>query len=49
MAYEFIKVEREGPITTVTLTRPEEMNALHSPAHFALHTAVDAFAADPHP
>jgi crotonobetainyl-CoA hydratase len=47
MAYEFIKVEREGPITTVTLNRPEVMNALHSPAHFELHEAFDAFAADP--
>jgi crotonobetainyl-CoA hydratase len=47
MAYEFIKVEREGPVTTVTLNRPEVMNALHSPAHFELHEAFDAFAADP--
>lgn len=28
MAYEFIKAERDGPITTVTLNRPEVMNAL---------------------
>ncbi len=47
MAYEFIKVEREGPLTVVTLNRPEVMNALHSPAHFELHEAFDAFAADP--
>jgi enoyl-CoA hydratase/carnithine racemase len=47
MAYEFIKVEREGPVTTVTLNRPEVMNALHSPAHFELADAFDAFAADP--
>jgi len=47
MAYEFIKVEREGPVTTVTLNRPEVMNALHSPAHFELGEAFDAFAADP--
>jgi crotonobetainyl-CoA hydratase len=47
MAYEFIKVDREGPVTIFTLNRPEVMNALHSPAHFELHEAFDAFAADP--
>lgn len=47
MAYEFIKVEREGPVTVFTLNRPDVMNALHSPAHFELHEAFDAFAADP--
>lgn len=47
MAYEFIKVDREGPVTVFTLNRPEVMNALHSPAHFELHEAFDAFAADP--
>src|SRR4051812_17345950 len=47
MAYEFVKVEREGPVTVVTLNRPEVMNALHSPAHFELAEVFDAFAADP--
>ena len=47
MAYEFIRVDREGPITIVTLNRPEVMNALHSPAHFELDDAFNAFAADP--
>jgi enoyl-CoA hydratase/carnithine racemase len=47
MAYEFIKVDREGPVTIFTLNRPDVMNALHSPAHFELHEAFDAFAADP--
>lgn len=47
MAYEFIRVDREGPVTIFTLNRPEVMNALHSPAHFELHEAFDAFAADP--
>src|SRR5205814_9801468 len=46
MAYEFVKVEREGPVTVFTLNRPEVMNALHSPAHFELGEAFDAFAAD---
>jgi len=47
MAYEFIKVDRDGPVTTFTLNRPDVMNALHSPAHFEMHEALDAFAADP--
>lgn len=47
MASEFIRVEREGPVTVFTLNRPDVMNALHSPAHFELHEAFDAFAADP--
>ena len=47
MAYEFITVERDGPVTTFTLNRPEVMNALHSPMHFELDEAFNAFAADP--
>src|SRR6516225_2504608 len=47
MAYEFVKVDREGPVTTVTLNRPEVMNALHSPAHFELDEAFNAFRDDP--
>ena len=47
MGFEFIRVEREGPVTVVTLNRPERLNALHSPAHFELAEAFDAFAADP--
>lgn len=47
MAYQYVRVDREGPVTIITLNRPEVMNALHSPAHFELHEAFDAFAADP--
>src|SRR5215470_8726242 len=46
MAYEFVKVEREGPVTIVTLNRPEVMNALHSPAHFELGEVFNAFRDD---
>ena len=46
MAYEFIRVERDGPITVFTLNRPDVMNAMHSPAHFEMDEAVNAFAAD---
>jgi crotonobetainyl-CoA hydratase len=45
--YKFCKVDRKGPLTIVTLNRPEVMNALHSPAHFELAGVIDAFATDP--
>jgi enoyl-CoA hydratase/carnithine racemase len=47
MAYEFIHVERDGPITTVIMNRPEVMNAVHAPMHFEMAAAFDDFAADP--
>jgi enoyl-CoA hydratase/carnithine racemase len=46
MAYKFVVVEKEGPVTTVTLNRPEVMNALHIEAHYELGEVFDAFAAD---
>ena len=45
--YEFIRVERDGPVTIVTINRPDVYNALHKPAHYEMHDAFDAFAADP--
>ncbi len=45
-AYEVVAVEKDGPITTVTLNRPEVMNALHSPAHVELDAIFNDFAAD---
>jgi len=47
MAHEYVKVERDGPITTITFNRPEVRNALHSPAHFELDAVFNDFAADP--
>ncbi|MBV8683142.1 MAG: enoyl-CoA hydratase/isomerase family protein, partial [Caulobacteraceae bacterium] len=47
MAFEFIKLERGGGVTTLTLNRPEVMNAAHSPMHFEMAQAIDDFAADP--
>ena len=44
---EFCKVEREGPLTIVTLNRPEVMNALHYPAHLELEKVWNDFDADP--
>lgn len=46
MAYQFATVERHGPLTVVTMNRPELMNALHPPANAELGTIFDDFAAD---
>jgi crotonobetainyl-CoA hydratase len=47
MALQFSTVTRKGPITIVTLSRPEVYNALHTDAHFELHDVFNEFAADP--
>jgi len=46
MSYQFIEVTHEDHITTITINRPEVMNALHPPANEELGQAFDAFAAD---
>jgi enoyl-CoA hydratase/carnithine racemase len=45
--YEFCTIERDGPLTIITMARPEVMNALHPPANFELAQAFDDFASDP--
>src|ERR1700681_79203 len=47
MDLKFSKVTRKGPITIVTLSRPEVYNALHTDAHFELNRVFDDFCADP--
>ena len=42
-----IEVEHRGPVTWVTLNRPEAMNSLTPDMHHALQAAFDGFAADP--
>jgi len=44
---QFCTVQREGPLTIVTLARPEVLNALHAPANFELSGVFDDFSADP--
>ena len=44
---EFFKADRDGHVLTITLNRPERMNALHSPAHFELHEIFNEFESDP--
>ncbi|CAN5363453.1 enoyl-CoA hydratase-related protein [soil metagenome] len=45
--YQYAVVERDGPITIVTINRPEALNALHNEAHAELGEIFDGFAADP--
>ncbi len=47
MTTEFCTAERDGHILTVTINRPERMNALHPPANEELAKIFDDFAADP--
>ena len=46
MSYNYIAIERHGPVTVFTLDRPEVMNAVHSPMHFEMDEALNNFAAD---
>lgn len=45
--YRFIRVACDEGILTITLDRPEVLNALHLPAHEELSRAFDDYAADP--
>ena len=47
MDLKFSTVTRKGPVTIVTLSRPEVYNALHIDAHFELNRVFDEFCADP--
>lgn len=43
---QFITVKKEGHVTTITLNRPEVMNAINHAMHHELQSAFDDFAAD---
>ena len=43
---EFITVATDGPVTMITLNRPEVMNCINPAMHHELQAAFDAFAAD---
>ncbi|UWU75837.1 enoyl-CoA hydratase-related protein [Bradyrhizobium huanghuaihaiense] len=47
MALKFSKVERAGPVTIVTISRPEVLNAVHYEVSLELEKVFDGFAADP--
>ncbi len=44
---EFCNVERDGRVLTVTINRPEVLNAIHPPTSDALQAAFDEFESDP--
>ncbi|MFC4295557.1 enoyl-CoA hydratase-related protein [Novosphingobium tardum] len=45
--FQHIVVDRAGPVTTVTLSRPEVMNAINPAMHDELEAAFNAFADEP--
>jgi len=45
--YKYITVANEGPLTIVTINRPDARNALNADSHRELTHAFDAFGADP--
>lgn len=45
--YEYLSVERDGPITIITISRPEVYNALHPPAHWEFDAVFNEFRDDP--
>jgi crotonobetainyl-CoA hydratase len=47
MSHEFATAERDGHVLTVTINRPDRMNALHPPANAELEAIFNDFAADP--
>ena len=47
MELKFSEVTRKGPVTIVTLSRPEVYNALHIDAHFELNKVFDDFSPTP--
>lgn len=46
MSFHYITETREGPLTLVTINRPEAYNALNAEAHLELARVFDDFAAD---
>ena len=47
MPFKFIQVDASDGILTLTINRPEVLNALHFDAHAELSAAIDDYAADP--
>ncbi len=46
-SFGYCRLDRDGAVLTITITRPEVLNSLHLPAHVELERAFDVYAADP--
>ena len=46
MVYEAVKLEKEGNLATITLNRPDRLNAVNNQLRQDLHAALDEVAAD---
>jgi len=46
-SFRFCRLDRAGHVLTITIDRPEALNALHLDAHVELSRAFDLYAADP--
>lgn len=46
-AFRFCRYEVDGEVLTITIARPEVLNAVHREGHFELAQAFDLYAADP--
>ena len=45
-SFKYVTAERRGHVLEVTIDRPDQLNALHSAAHFELHEIWDEFERD---
>jgi crotonobetainyl-CoA hydratase len=45
--YRYCRYEADGPLLTLTIDRPEVLNAMHPDAHREFADAFDRYAADP--
>lgn len=46
MAFEYLTLEKSGHVTTVTMNRPQVLNAINPVMHTEMQQALDDFAAD---
>jgi enoyl-CoA hydratase/carnithine racemase len=47
-AFRYCRLDRNGQVLTITIDRPEVLNALHPEAHVELQRAFDLYAEDDH-
>lgn len=45
--FKHCRLDRDGAVLTITIDRPEVLNALHEEAHIELNRAFDLYAAEP--